>query len=216
MNIHRHPFNGRNFEYFSEDPLISGMIGGAYIKGIQSVGSFAVMKHMACNSQETARFDSDSIVSERALREIYLKGFEIAIKYGNAKTIMTSYNPINGIWAAGNYDMNTLIIRDEWGFDGVIMTDWWAKMNDDAGLESRRGNLKAMIKSQNDVYMVVGNSVRENPYEPNIFSSLEEKHFMLVKCKEMLNIIRLALASNAFEKEYGFRHKYEERNELHL
>ncbi len=214
MNIHRHPFNGRNFEYFSEDPLISGMIGGAYIKGIQSVGSFAVMKHMACNSQETARFDSDSIVSERALREIYLKGFEIAIKYGNAKTIMTSYNPINGIWAAGNYDMNTLIIRDEWGFDGVIMTDWWAKMNDDAGLESRRGNLKAMIKSQNDVYMVVGNSVRENPYEPNIFSSLEEKTLHVSEMqRNAKNIIRLALASNAFEKEYGFRHKYEERNE---
>jgi beta-glucosidase len=130
INIHRHPLNGRNFEYFSEDPLITGIMGSAQTRGLKRAGVSGTIKHFAANDQETARTDADSIVSERALREIHLKGFEMAVREGQVSTIMTSYNPINGYWAASNYDLNTSILRGEWGYTGIVMTDWWAKMND--------------------------------------------------------------------------------------
>ncbi len=125
MNIHRSPLCGRNFEYFSEDPYLTGKTASAVVKGVQKSGLGACPKHFAVNSQETNRNKTDSRLSQRALREIYLKGFEICVKDARPYTIMTSYNKINGVWGHYNYDLCTRILRNEWGFDGLVMTDWW-------------------------------------------------------------------------------------------
>ena len=129
-NIHRNPLCGRNFEYYSEDPYVAGTIAAAMTKGVQSnYGCGTTIKHFACNNQEDNRMGSDSIVSERSLRELYLKGFEIAVKESHPLSIMTSYNLINGIHAANSYDLCTDVARNEWGFDGAIMTDWTTTEN---------------------------------------------------------------------------------------
>lgn len=175
MNIRRNPLNGRNFEYYSEDPLITGTMAAAAVKGIRKGGAHATLKHFACNNQETARAKADAAVSERALREIYLKGFEIAVKEGNAKSIMSSYNPINGYWAASNYDLLTTILRNQWGFDGIVMTDWWAKMNHVVrGGEPSGKYTASMVRAQNDLYMVVSNNGAEvNANGDDTLQSLE-------------------------------------------
>ncbi|UOK61340.1 hypothetical protein MT997_22655 [Paenibacillus sp. OVF10] len=131
MNIHRNPLNGRNFEYFSEDPFLTGRMVVAQLHGMNPYDVTGTIKHFACNSQEAHRNTVEAVVSERALREIYLRGFEIAVKEGNAISVMTSYNPINGFWSASNYDLTTTILRGQWGFRGIVMTDWWAKGNDE-------------------------------------------------------------------------------------
>ena len=125
VNIKRSPLCGRNFEYYSEDPYLSGMLAAAVTRGVQSKSGCGVtIKHFACNNQEDNRMGVDSCVSERALREIYLRGFEIAVKEGNPVSIMTSYNLINGIHAANSKDLCMTVARKEWGFDGAIMSDW--------------------------------------------------------------------------------------------
>ncbi|RJX26074.1 MAG: beta-glucosidase [Acholeplasma sp.] len=200
MNLHRHPLCGRNFEYFSEDPLLTGFMGASVVKGLQRAGVTGTVKHFALNNQEYRRFDSDSIASERAIREIYLKGFEIAIKQAKAKAIMTSYNPINGIWAASNYDLNTVVAREEWGFDGIIMTDWWAKMNDD-GKEGSRSNTKAMIKAQNDLYMVVVNA-KGNSLKDNTMEAFDKKELSLAEMQRVAkNIVRFILDSRMYKEK---------------
>ncbi|NUU61561.1 glycoside hydrolase family 3 C-terminal domain-containing protein [Paenibacillus agri] len=175
LNIRRSPLNGRNFEYFSEDPLISGVFAAACTSGIMKGGSNATLKHFACNNQEKHRSKVDAIVSERALREIYLKGFEIAVKQAGANSIMTSYNPVNGHWAASNYDLNTTILRGEWGFKGIVMTDWWAIMNDVVhGGPADRKNTNWMVRAQNDLYKVIPNYGAEiNVWDDNTIESLE-------------------------------------------
>ncbi|MDO4797722.1 MAG: glycoside hydrolase family 3 C-terminal domain-containing protein [Coriobacteriales bacterium] len=127
MNIQRNPRCGRNFEYFSEDPLVTGRMATAVVRGLQSSGVSACPKHLACNNQERRRNTCDSRVSERALREIYLRGFHMCVRDGRPNLIMTSYNKVNGVWAHYHYDLVTTVLRNDWGFAGLVITDWWMR-----------------------------------------------------------------------------------------
>lgn len=137
LNMKRSPLCGRNFEYFSEDPYLAGKMSAAYVRGIQSKGVYACPKHYAVNSQELRRMAMNAVLDERTLREIYLTGFEIAVKEGKAKSIMTSYNEINGVYANENKHLLLDILRKEWGFDGIVITDWGASNNHAQGVAAR-------------------------------------------------------------------------------
>ncbi|MCR4754197.1 MAG: glycoside hydrolase family 3 C-terminal domain-containing protein [Lachnospiraceae bacterium] len=158
LNIHRNPLNGRNFEYYSEDPYLTGACAVAELNGLHKYNVTGTCKHFATNNQEFHRHDVDAVISARALREIYLRAFEMAVKDGGAYCIMTTYGPLNGIYTSSNYDLDTTILRDEWAFDGLVMTDWWAKITSDTDAEPSIKNTTAMIRAQNDVYMVTADS----------------------------------------------------------
>lgn len=179
MNIHRSPLCGRNFEYYSEDPYVAGKMAAAMIKGIQSQGIAATVKHFACNNKETNRKESDSRVSERALREIYLKGFEIAVKEARPWIVMSSYNIINGTRASENRELLTDILRGEWGFDGLVVTDWW-----------NHGNHYKEVKAGNDVKMPCGNT--DNLLEAYKEGKLSKEEIRLCAKRVLEMILKLS------------------------
>ncbi len=204
INIHRHPLNGRNFEYFSEDPYVTGAIAAACERGMGRAGVTGTMKHFACNNQEKSRHRVDAAVSERALREIYLKGFEMAVKEGGGRAVMTTYNPLNGYQNATNYDLNTTILREEWGYKGLVMTDWWAGLNDVVeGGEADQTDMRSMVRAQNDVYMVVNNNgAAINARGDNLLHAVEEGSLTKAELqRSAMNILRFLLASPAAGRE---------------
>ncbi|MBN2657554.1 MAG: glycoside hydrolase family 3 protein [Spirochaetales bacterium] len=212
INIHRNPLNGRNFEYISEDPLLTGKMAAAQLKGMAESNVTGTIKHFVANNQEAGRSSSDSVVSERALREIYLKGFEIAVREGGAYSVMTTYGALNGIWTAGNYDLCTTVLRDQWGFRGIAMTDWWAQMNFE-GEGPSRSNTAAMIRAQNDIYMCVGDSA-SNAGGDNTLEMLEKGVLKRAYLQQSVrNILRFLLDSLAMEHQSG-RISDEELNEM--
>ena len=202
INIHRNPLNGRNFEYFSEDPLLTGKMAAAQLRGMERYDVTGTIKHFACNSQEFKRHMVEALVSERALREIYLKAYEIAVKEGGAYSIMCAYNPINGFWSSSNYDMMTTILRGEWGFNGIVMTDWWAKGNDE-GQPGVVENIAAMVRAQNDLFMVTTNA-GENTQNDNSIESLAKGTVTRGEyIRNAANICRYLLRTPAWLRKKG-------------
>ena len=194
MNIHRNPLNGRNFEYISEDPILTGRICAAQVKAMGKWGIGSTVKHFCANNQEVGRSTSDSVISERCLREIYLKGFEIAVREGGARSVMTTYGSVNGLWTAGSYDLCTTILREEWGFEGIVMTDWWAKANYEG--HGPEVSVKApMIAAQNDLYMVV-NDAKANPENDDVEEMLRAGKITLGELqRNASNILRFLIKS---------------------
>ena len=202
MNIHRNPLCGRNFEYYSEDPLLAGMMAASMTLGVQKVpGCGTTIKHYACNNQEDNRMGSDSILSERTLREIYLKGFEIAIKDAQPMSIMTSYNLINGVHAANCYDTCTKAARDEWGFAGAIMTDWTTTNVQIQGECTAAGCMRA----GNDMVM----PGMEEDHE-NIRKELKEDTLDIRELKRCIyNTVNIILQSNQYEEAVSYENQFD-------
>ena len=197
MNIHRHPLNGRNFEYSSEDPFLTGSMAVAELDGLHSQGVEGTIKHFCANNQETNRHFLDAAVSERALREIYLRGFEMAVRDAKCRSVMTTYGKVNDLWTAGNFDLDTVILRDEWGFDGFVMTDWWANINE-RGKQPDKKDFASMVRAQNDVYMVCADGEKN---DDNILEALESgklERAELQRCAK--NVLSFLLDSHAMKR----------------
>jgi beta-glucosidase len=203
MNIHRNPLCGRNFEYYSEDPVLCGKVAAAAVRGIQKGGASACPKHFACNNQEVNRNHNDSRVSQRALREIYLKCFEICVKEGKPQNLMTSYNKVNGVWSHYNYDLATTILREEWGYEGNVITDWWMRSSRSPEFPSIRDNAYR-VRAQVDVLMPGGNSyaVRKYVFDKDILSTLGQPDGLTRAelQRSAMNVLRFALTRMHSEK----------------
>ena len=206
INIHRSPLNGRNFEYFSEDPYLTGKMAVAISKGLAKAGVYCTIKHYMANSQEWYRHTNDSVLSERAAREIYARPFEIAVKEGGVKAIMTAYNSVNGYHAASNYDMTKTLLRDEWKYDGFVMTDWWAHITNLDGTTST-SDFASMVKAQNDIYMVMENA---KTHEDNLETSLKNGYLTRAELQFCaINLCRFAMRTHAYERFRANGFKYD-------
>ena len=206
INIHRSPLNGRNFEYFSEDPYLTGKMACAISKGLSKAGVYCTIKHYMANSQEWYRHTNDSVISERAAREIYARPFEIAVKEGGVKAIMTAYNCVNGYHAASNYDMTKVLLRDEWGYDGFVMTDWWAHITSLDGVNSTN-DFASMVKAQNDIYMVMENA---KTHEDNLEESLKNGYLTRAELQVCaINLCRFVMYTHAYERFRANGFKYD-------
>ena len=202
MNIHRHPLNGRNFEYFSEDPLITGKMAVMQLRGMRESMAAGTIKHFCANNQEYRRMKVDSVISERALREIYLRGFEIAVREGAATSVMTTYGSVNGAWTASQYDLLTTILRGQFGFGGIVMTDWWAAGSEENGPESIK-QTSTMIRAQNDLYMVTFSS-EKNANDDDTAQGLEEGRITRAELqRSAYNICRFLMDTPAYLRMYG-------------
>lgn len=200
MNIHRNPLCGRNFEYYSEDPFLTGVIAGAAVMGIQSEGVSACPKHFACNNQEFKRNTNDSRLSERALREIYLKGFEICVKASKPNCIMTSYNKINGVWGHYHYELCTSVLRKEWGYDGVVMTDWWMRRSKSPEFPEIRDNAYR-VRAGVDVYMPGSFYYQRRHYDRSLLSALKKNGITLAELQQTaLRVLKLSSFSSSYER----------------
>ncbi len=202
MNLHRDPLNGRNFEYLSEDPYLTGELVKAQLRGLHRYGVDGAIKHLTCNNQEAGRRTMDVVVSERALRELYLKPFEMAVKEADAQCVMSSYNAVNGLWTASSYDLLTTILRDEWGFTGMVMTDWHAVGNEE-GQKPSMSQVAPMIRSQNDLYMVVVDAVA-NSGNDNLAQALADGRLRYSElCRSAGNICRFLMRMPTFRRSQG-------------
>ena len=206
INIHRHPLNGRNFEYFSEDPVVTGDIASAMLEGMRESGVTGTVKHFCVNNRETKRRFMDSVVSERALREIYLRGFEIAVRKGGAISVMTSYNKINGVYGSSNYELNTEILRRQWGFTGIEMTDWWANLDLPGNEPEKLRNHAIMVRSQNDIYMVCSSVERNMLGTANTYEELKKEDGLICRAelqRNARNILNYAMTTPAIDRLAG-------------
>jgi len=191
INIHRNPLCGRNFEYFSEDPYLTGTMAAAIIRGVQQEeGFYVTVKHFACNNQEENRTGVNSNLSERALREIYLRGFELCVRESNAKGIMTSYNKINGVYSPNSYDICTKVLRNEWGFDGVVMTDWFSTNKGQA-------NNAVAMQSGNDLIMPGGGS-----YKKEILKGVKTGEISELDVRRCCGNVVKSILNSATQREY--------------
>ena len=198
MNIHRSPLCGRNFEYFSEDPFLTGKMAASVTNGIQSQGVGTCPKHFACNNQETKRTTTDSRLSQRALREIYLKGFEICIKESNPRSIMTSYNKINGVWNHYNFELCDTVLRCEWKYKGLVMTDWW--MQSSKSPEYPIKDQAYRVKSRVNVFMPGGKRLGKRKPDGTTLAGLATGGLTLGELqRNAIDILTAILATNKMQ-----------------
>ncbi len=191
MNIHRNPLCGRNFEYFSEDPRLTGLLAAAMTRGVQETeGCYVTIKHFACNNQEDARTSVSSNVAQRALREIYLRGFQLAVEQGGARSVMTSYNRLNGVYTPNSYDLCTKVLRCEWGFTGVVMTDWFST-------NPGQGSNPGCIAAGNDLIMPGGSS-----FKLAVLSAVKSGKLSRQALRRSCGRVVRSVFASAIQKEY--------------